>query len=410
MKKAVLNMFGWFSLLLVSSQSLVAQQAISDLLTKTGMENVIVNKQEGILRIAYDNPVYRDNAQGLFDVIRLLLENQAADERIHIILLQEQIPQLLVQIPDNAVKQYRSGQYSLEDVMRVLTTGHDTKADMAILRGQESQNHSFGKVDVVLYPQVLLRNAWMDKLYGVVLNVAPAVEVGLWKGASFTGQVILPLWNNMKGEMDYIRAGMLLFRQQAFLFSRLYTTLSIGNFNSNRIGADLQMKYRPDGGQWAIGAQGGLTGSSTFYSGKWEVTQWSRLSGNAFVQYYLPRYNIDFDLSAHRYIYGDYGVRMDCSRHFGEVTVGVYAMHSGGEYNGGFHFSIPLYPKKIAKRKAIQVRLPKYFDWQYEAQTGNEYAEKRLGRDYETRPDENRSQFYYNPDYIKSRLIQLSHF
>lgn len=64
-----------------------------------------------------------------------------------------------------------------------------------------------GRVELVLYPQISLSNSWLDKIYGAVINIAPAVEARLWKGAAFTGQVILPVWNNMVGQMDYIRAG-----------------------------------------------------------------------------------------------------------------------------------------------------------------------------------------------------------
>ena len=64
-----------------------------------------------------------------------------------------------------------------------------------------------GRVELVLYPQISLTNSWLDKIYGAVINIAPAVEARLWKGAAFTGQVILPVWNNMVGQMDYIRAG-----------------------------------------------------------------------------------------------------------------------------------------------------------------------------------------------------------
>jgi hypothetical protein len=88
-----------------------------------------------------------------------------------------------------------------------------------------------------------------------------------------------------------------------------------------------------------------------------------------------------------------------------EVTVGVYAMHTGGVYNGGFHFAIPLYPEK--RKKGTVLGAAAVFDG-YRCQSGNEYAAKRLGWDYETRPDENRSEAYVNPAYIQSRLIEFS--
>ena len=76
--------------------------------------------------------------------------------------------------------------------------------------------------------------------------------------------------------------------------------------------------------------------------GKWQVSVWKRVSGAAEVRFRERRFNMDFNLGVHRYIYGDYGVRVDCIRHFGRTTAGLYAMYTGGEANGGFHFAVPL--------------------------------------------------------------------
>ena len=80
--------------------------------------------------------------------------------------------------------------------------------------GTKTEHRSAGRIDFVVYPQLQLRNSWLDKIYGASVNIAPAVEMQLWKGACFTGQVIFPIWNNMVGEMDYIRAGILTLRQE----------------------------------------------------------------------------------------------------------------------------------------------------------------------------------------------------
>lgn len=50
------------------------------------------------------------------------------------------------------------------------------------------------------------------------------------------------------------------------------------------------------------------------------------------------------------------------------------------------------------RRKAVRVRLPEYWGLTYEAQSGNEYAERRLGRRYQTDPVVSRSNRFYNPD------------
>lgn len=381
---------------------------VENSLARLGMENVKVVHQPDALCIAYEDNVYRGTFRGLFEVIHTLLGEPEVESSVRLVVLENRIPRIQVLLGSEAIAGYRSGNLSLAAVMRGLSIGYGMDEAMEGLKEGKAINRSAGKVDLVVYPQVKLQNSWLDKIYGAEVNIAPAVEIGLWKGASFTGQVIFPVWNNLVGEMDYIRAGMLVVRQEIRLPENLFATLSVGNFNHDRIGVDLDLLYHTNSDRWAFGVNGGLTGSSTFYGGKWVMTQWKRVSGSASVRYNEPYYNLQFDLSAHRFIYGDYGVRGDCSRHFGEVTVGVFVMYSGGEANGGFHFAVPLPRKKRGKRRAVRVRLPEYFDWQYEAQSGPEYTLRKLGRSYRTRPDENRSRDYYNPDFIKDNLIDLA--
>lgn len=402
--------FRLFSVLLLSFLICWKGEAtVENSLIRLGMENIKVAEQTGLLCIAYEDNVYRGTYRGLFEVIRTLLDESDIDSNIRLVVLENQIPQIVVTLHREAVGAYKYGSLSLAALMQGVAISYDTDETMRILKGTKMENRSAGKVDLVLYPQIKLQNSWMDKIYGAVINIAPAVEVGLWKGASFTGQVIFPVWNNLVGDMDYIRAGMLVVRQEIRLPKNLFATLSIGNFNQNRMGADLNLLYRTGSDHWAFGLNGGLTGSSTFYGGRWELTTWKQINGSVLIRYNEPRYNMQFGLSAHRYIYGDYGVRGDCSRHFGEATVGVFALYSDGEVNGGFHFAIPLPRQKRSKRRAVRIRLPEYFDWQYEAQSGPLYTARKLGRSFEIRPDENRSRNYYNPDFIKENLIKMCH-
>lgn len=386
------------------------QATVVNTLVGLRMENVEVAEQPDGLYIAYEDNVYRGTYRGLFEVIRTLLNEPEPDSTVHLVVLENRIPQIMVSIDPQVIAAFRRDDLSLAAVMQSLAISYNTDEAMKRMKGTKTEvaNRSAGKVDLVIYPQIKLQNSWLDKIYGAVVDIAPAVKVGLWKGASFTGQVIFPVWNNLVGEMDYIRAGMLVLRQEIRLPKNIFAALSAGNFNRNRIGADLDLLYRTNSDRWAFGLNGGVTGSSTFYGGKWVVTEWKRISGSALVRYNEPYYNLQFDLSVHRFVYGDYGVRADCSRHFGEVTVGVFLMYSGGETNGGFHFAIPLPWQKRSKHRAVRVRLPEYFDWQYEAQSGPWYTSRKLGQSYETRPDENRSRGYYNPDFIRDNLVRLA--
>ena len=381
---------------------------ISRSLVAMGMENVAVIDEPDALYIKFSDNIYRGTFRGLFEALRLFLDDLKVSKDIVVVLQEDKIPYIALELSDTQMDAYYSGSISFAGLMSSVNISYDIDEYEDMFKGIKSRNNSSGKVDLILYPQISLNNSWLDKLYGVIINIAPAVEVGLWKGASITGQVIFPIWNNFTGEMDYIRPGMLVFRQEYRFPKNIFMTFNIGNFNNNRMGTDLSFRYTPLNNRWETGINVGVTGSSTFNNGKWELSTWGRTTGSVFFCYNEPYYNLQFKLSGHRYIYDDYGVRFDCTRHFKEVSIGLYAMISAGETNGGFHFAVPLPGKKRAKRNMIRISAPEYFDWEYGAKTGREFNQIPKWQYYETRPDANHSQRYYNPDFIKDMLVKLA--
>ena len=405
-------MSGWLKsgVLLLSillSEPLFAEDWSAEL-KRMGMENIREVERDGACYLSWEDPVYRGTYRGVAEVISRITGQAVEREDFYLVIQENRIPQILVYLSGVSLEQYRRQEINWQELIRSVEITYDTDEAMRVLKtAQGVERSSAGRVDFVLYPQLTLRNAWLDKIYGASISIAPAVEVALWKGARFTGQVIFPVWNNMVGEMDYIRAGMLTFRQDIRLPKRWFASVAIGNFNQQRIGADVRVNWRTADDRWLIGARGGLTGASVFYRGKWQVSRWERFTGSAYIRYAEPVYNLEMELTGERYIYGDYGVWADCIRHFGEVSIGVFAMYSGGEVNGGFSFSVPLPRKKRAARKYFRIRLPEYWGLSYEAQSGNEYAERRLGRRYQTSPEENRSATFYNPDFIRDQLLRF---
>ena len=401
MKQILLIGFLFFSPWLAGAGS------YTSLLRQMGMENIReVADPEGVY-LCWEDPVYRGPVRGLAEILRTLAVQEDLVQDTHLVILENGLPQILVKVSAADWADYREERISWADFVNRLLLTYETDDVMRRFSGTKTEHRSAGRVDFVVYPQLQLRNSWLDKIYGASVNVAPAVEMQLWKGASFTGQVIFPIWNNMVGEMDYIRAGILTLRQEIRLPKRWMASLTVGNFTQQRIGADLQFTWRTANDRWLLGARGGLTGASVVQEGRWQVSRWERLSGAVWGRYFEPHYQLELELTAERYIYGDYGARFDCVRHFGETTVGLFAMVSGGEANGGFSFSVPLPRKKRMQRKAVRIRLPEYWGLTYEAQSGNEYAERRLGRRYQTDPVVSSTNRFYNPDYVRKQLMRL---
>ncbi len=369
-------------------------EAAEQTLLSLGMEEIRVAQTDSVCTIAYEDNIYRGTYRGLAAVIEALrslpeTEQAAAYE---LVVLDDRIPRLLLTLPRQTA---------------ALEVSYDTDEAMRRLKGKERRNKMAGRIDVVLYPELFLQNSWLDKLYGVAVNISPAIRMDLWKGAVLTGQVVLPVYTNMTDFRKYIRPGVITLRQEFRLPGGVLGRLTTGNFTGNRMGVDAALRYQPARGRWLVGANVGLTGSSTCYGGEWVVATWRRVSGSVWGRYNEPHYGLQIDLAAVRLVYGDMGARLDCRRHFGEVTVGVYGLFTDGEMNGGFHFALPIPGTKRGKRRAVRFRLPEYFAHEYRARHGGSYGDELLGYSYEVRPDENGSRGYDAPDFIKKEILRI---
>ena len=233
------------------------------------------------------------------------------------------------------------------------------------------------------------------------------VEMALWKGAELTAQVVFPVATNLKGQYKKIRPGVIALSQEFCFGKGFLGRVTAGNFTNNRMGAQAEMKYRTANGRLELGAMAGATVQSVLTDDEgWYISRKLRMNAALKASVYEPRFNLQFDLQAARYLYGDYGVRGDCTRHFGEYAIGVYGMYTDGEINGGFHFAIPLPGKKWSRNRGIRVRQADYFAMEYSMESWGRYADEKMGETYRTRPDENRSNRFFQPEYIRYFLIK----
>lgn len=400
MRRGKLLFISCFICMNINSQNLLTED-----LCFAGFENISIENIGDTEWIIFEDRVHRTVYDGLAEFIQLLLKSSMIEKDVNLIILSNRIPELKVHITKDILAEYYDGRTSVDGLLKGIEISYDTDDYRKEKKEGRFYHSSAGKIDLVFYPQIALANYRLDRLYVVDISLAPALEMQLWTGAKFTGQVIFPIYNNLKGEVDYIRPGILALSQSMRLDDNVFGSLSVGNFTDDRMGLHANLNYRSSRGNWGIGANAGLTGSSTFYGGRWKVSNWKRVNFALKTFFYEPMYNLQFDLSIGQYVYGDRGGRFDCTRHFGEVSVGVFAMYSGRVANGGFHFSIPLPGRKRKQTKFLPIRimLPEYFDWEYEAQSGPDYKNRRLGRTYKTNNDD-KDDFQFNPLYIKSNL------
>ena len=379
-----------FIVAVVNALAQSSAKTLATSLVAAGYENVRAINSDNRLYISLEDNVYVWNVAGIANAIDILKET-TGDRALKLVILEKGIPQIQLDIDPS------SGNLSQN-----LKVSYNTNEAWKKRKNSTPLNPPENKIDVVVYPQFALQNVLLSQIYEIQLNLAPAVEVSLWQGMLFTGQVIFPLKNDLGYEGDFIRPGFVTLAQNFRLPHAWFGQVSFGNFNANRYGADICLYHPFANNRWTMGFNTGLTGSSHFYDGQWVSGELNTLTWFAKAGYYYPGLNLQFDLSYGRYLNDDYGFRADCTRHFGATTVGFYAMYTGGQPNGGFHFSAPLPPlRKRNRRHALRLVPAKYFDWGYNA--GTEFY---FGRYYETRPNENRSEQWINPIFIKNELLK----
>ncbi|MCK5824932.1 MAG: YjbH domain-containing protein [Ichthyobacteriaceae bacterium] len=352
-------------------------------------ENIRVNQHDNTMYISSEDNLFRYNVNGIKSLLKIISDTTSLNQH-KLFIMDRGIPELQV---DFNVENKQSNNVSLKYI-------DDEKWNL--IKELKPKNKSFYKTDLVLYPQFILKNKLLSKIYEIQINIAPAMEVSFWKGMMLTGQVILPIYVDDTYEEDYVRPGFLTLSQNFRLPSNWYGNITAGNFSNNRYGVDFTLN-KPINKNFSFIINTGITGKSFYDSDKWQTGDLNYLTWNVVMQYYYSRFDLQFDLGYHRFLNNDDGVRFDLTRHFGEVTLGFYGMYSQNEIkeelNAGFHVAIPLSKKKIGRRNLVRLRLPKYFDWEYSATTGNSY-----GKGYEIKPNQNRSEHWNNPLFIEQQI------
>lgn len=399
-----------------------AQENRADLtakLRKLGFENIRIVENGERVFICMENNVYRWDVEGLTTALDTLAAYSAANTQLSVYWLKNDVPQIQINVPAQVWKQYRSGLLTSGELADRLQVDYEIDDNWPVLKSQMPVNANINKIDLVVYPQLSIQNRKLTPIYEVQFNIAPALELSLWKGMLFTGQVIFPLRNDMEvldieenedykdrnflyvsHEGDYIRPGFITISQDIRLPRQWFGNLTAGNFNTHRYGIKGKVYHPLKGNRWSIGGEAGYTGSSHFLQGRWVSERLNAFTWKTMIGYFYPRYNVQLALSYGGYLNNDKGFRADCTRHFGETAIGFYAMNNEGNYNGGFKFTIPIPCAKRNRKHTLRLRAPNYFDSDYNAAYAVYY-----GKDFETGPYENQSDNNFQPLFIKNIIL-----
>ena len=391
-----MNMMRYFLLFLFSlTWPVTLVHAASDeeataCLVGMGFENVrVASSGNDTVFVAIETAGYRGTYQGAVVALQELARLYPETRIFRLMLLEEQAARLSLTATCVEGQWAVLGSYDSQDIEEALHTA-------------TARNSSERKVDLTIYPMLSINDRKVGGFWEYALAVAPALETSLWRGNRITLQPIIPFAYNSEtiNSDTYIRIGVASIAQDVVAKDgRWDATLAGGFFHYDRVGVDLRVGYHLTP-SLTVGAETSLTGEAIVRDGNYDISVPDRFSFLAKADYYDSSTQLQGQLMAGRFIFGDYGVRADVTRHFGEYTVGLYGIATGGEWGAGFHFSVPVGPKRQVRDKVFRLRLPEYVAWEHVLASNSKYKDENMGRNVMTRPDDNRSDHYWQPLHV----------
>lgn len=373
-------------------------------LASMGFENVGCTEDEDERVYVLQNSAWRLQGVGIGKAVDVIQSDGLPKGKVcRIIVLENNIPQISLSYSPMPADSTNVVQRQDWDV------SYELDGAWKKVRRVTKSNSSLFKVDIVLYPRFMFQNHKLSKMYDIVLNLSPAIEVSFWKGMKFTGQVIFPIVNDNYGRLyNDIRPGYVTLSQSIRLPGRIFLKGVVGLYEDQRAGFELQAKYvLPDEHFWLTGRLGytcrGYWENWAYSHGK----EWAT-NGHVGIHYYWTKYNTQFSLKGERFLRNDHAIGVEMYRHFRYSSIGFYAHKVMGKadavyhgLNGGFAFQIALPPYKY-KRKGYMPRVVSgEFGIRYNAS-----SEFRYGERYRTAPDDNfLKENSLNPYFIKSELF-----
>ena len=380
-----------------AAQSSLRTEEVAQRLVEEGFANVRAAESEDYTVFALENDLYKIPGEGFARATEIIREaGLGLNKPVKLIGLNFNVPEVTITY-DPTADRWR--------------TTRRLDASWDLVRKQPRMNSSFGKVDIVVYPQVSLMNLIITQVYQSLWQISPAVEVSLWPGAKLSYQVQIPVINDGYGMLeDWIHPGIITlsqrFRDPWNL--NILGKLSLGRFSNKHYGVALEAAYHfPNERFWVDGKIGVLDlcdthGMVLVPNATYDFQFYWNIAAN----YYWPAIQTQFLLRAERFLIGDMGVKYEMIRHFRRCSVGFYAMKGfskAAHVNGGFRFQIALPPFR-QKRYGYVPRLTT------SGQMGISYNannERYYYKEFRTEASDNiLSKFYFNPYYIDGMIAR----
>ena len=199
------------------------------ILIDLGFENISYDDTSTERVYVLENAAYRLNGIGIAKAIDVISRNGMPDNEkaCRLIFLKNNVPEISLLF--NPTKEDSAQDCKVPEWEVSYDLGDDWRK---VTRGKK-MNSSLYKVDIVVYPELSLKNLIITQIYQVLFNLSPAIEVSLWNGMKLTAQVVFPVYNDGFGVYaGKVHPGFITVEQTVRLPYNIWSTLTLGMFHS----------------------------------------------------------------------------------------------------------------------------------------------------------------------------------
>ncbi|MGK9476553.1 hypothetical protein [Melioribacter sp. OK-6-Me] len=365
-------------------------------LSRRGFENISASVVGTRISIAYENRLYRFNVDGLFEVMNIIKDYKGYD-MVVITMLNNKIPMLEVKYNNRLFYSVMEGTTDWSDFEKSLIISYTS-----VNFERDTENQSDFRTDLTIHPGFKGQFGDYDNPVRAQVNIIPELRTSWWKGMELNIQTIIPIYNEFKGEGDYIRPGIVSLGQTLKISETTFFTSTIGYFTENRYGTDFSMMKVFNNGNIILRGNAGYTGYLSIYQNKYYYSDLYLFTYNISMKYRINKYDLTVGVTTGKFLYKDKSIRLDINRQFGETELGFFAVRSyDGNTNGGFNFSIPIFPSKYSTPSFFRIRTAENFRWEYRVKGE---ISSLVGMTYNTGNYFEKEFYSYNPAFIKNEL------
>jgi len=385
-------------------------------LVAEGFENVGIYIEKKEVYLFYENRRYRSEVDGISRVLQKAAMACSDSSVLHLVPMHHEIP---VTVITTGVKAYRERNVTAETGLSGIPVQSllNTDAVQAFQKKIQLQNRTFGRIDLLFLPGLRLQYGNFDQPIEWMVSISPIVQASLWKGSLLSAQIFIPIHNELQYPYESkLRLETATINQLFRLPKNVFVYASAGlfpftndighNIYFQRYGVSVDLRKYLFNGRASFGVTTGYTGMMSLSDGSLNYyPEKTKVNYAFFGEYREPTYDFTTRITAGKFIYDDYAVKLEVSRQFHELNLSFFVIKSDlkspGENGtvGGIALAIPIAPRKSPKPAPFRVNLAKYFNFDYT----NRIVDP-VGRSYRTHPDWNDTFRNLNPDYVGNQL------